>query len=70
MSKKQSIILIIWLSVLGFLIMNFNVYLLIGLLVGIVYRFLHGSVISFALGLVVGILVVEMCKFITYKNGM
>lgn len=65
--KKIALISIIWIAVLSFIVMNFNIYMLLGFLVGVLYRAYHGSAISLALGMTIGIMVVELCKFITYR---
>jgi hypothetical protein len=57
----------LWAIFLSALALQFNLYLMLGVLVGVFWRLYHGSSISFALGLTLGILFVELQKFITYR---
>jgi len=66
--KKNFLITAIWAGLLSFLIMNFNIPLIVGLIIGAAYRLIHGTAISYAIGVSLGVLLVEFTKFITYKG--
>ncbi len=52
-----------------FLLLNLNIYLFIGFIVGCLARLHSGKIIPLVLGLTIGILFTELIKFVVYKGG-
>ncbi len=67
--NKYASLAMIYTAVIAFFLLNMNIYLLSGFIVGVLTRLHSGKIIPTVLGLVVGILFAELVKFVVYKNG-
>ena len=56
--KKNFFIGIVWVSLLSFMFMNFNLGLLLGIITGVIFRLFSGTIISYAIGITFGIMFV------------